>query len=85
MIYRTRRRRAVLTTEHAAASCGVPVLVVAGEAYGPGDELPSGFPAGDLVRRFVNGGNAGAGRWGPRNPETLAAARAFLAADPRGE
>lgn len=82
-IYRSAEGAAVLTTEHAASSYGVPVLVVGGEAYGPGDALPSGFPAGDLVRRFVNGANAGAGRWGPRNPKTLAAARVFLAAKPR--
>lgn len=29
----------VLTTEHAASSYGVPVLVAGGQAYGPGDRL----------------------------------------------
>ena len=30
---------AILTTEHAASSYGMPVLVVGGIAYGPGDQV----------------------------------------------
>lgn len=30
-----------LTTEHAASSYGRPVLVIDGQAYGPGDPVPS--------------------------------------------
>lgn len=82
LVYRAGGRTAVLTTEHAASSYGIPVLVVAGAAYGPGDSLPSGCLAAELVRRFLNGGNAGRGHWGPRNESSLAAARAFLAAEP---
>lgn len=37
---------AALTTEHAASSYGVPVLVVDGVAYGPGDWVPIGDRAG---------------------------------------
>lgn len=41
-----------LTTEHAASSYGVPVLidVASGNAYGPADTLPSGKRAADAVR-----------------------------------
>ena len=31
-----------LTTDHAASSHGIPVLVVNGEAYGPHDSVPIG-------------------------------------------
>jgi len=41
----------MLTTDHAASSYGVPVLVKDGEAYGPADRLPSGELAGLLVKR----------------------------------
>lgn len=40
-------RDAVLTTDHAASSYGQPVLVLNGEAYGRGDELP--LPDDDLT------------------------------------
>lgn len=30
----------ILTDEHSSSSYGVPVALVGGEAYGPGDELP---------------------------------------------
>lgn len=32
----------VLTTEHSASSYGVPVLLIDGEPYGPGDLTPYG-------------------------------------------
>ena len=38
-------RDARITTEHAASSYGMPVLVIDGQAYGPGDILPN--PPGD--------------------------------------
>jgi hypothetical protein len=34
---------ASLTTEHAASSHGIPVLVIEGAAYGAGDILPNGY------------------------------------------
>lgn len=60
----------LLTTEHAASSYGRPVLVLAGQAYGPADPLPSGETAAVYV-----------GRWSldpDRTPEDLALAQAFL-------
>ena len=41
---------ATLTTEHSASSYGQPVLVIEGEAYGPGDVLPNGMVARQWVR-----------------------------------
>jgi hypothetical protein len=60
-----------LTTEHSASSYGVPVLVLDGLAYGPGDVLPSGEQAASLV-----------GRWSllpERTPEELDDASRYLA------
>ncbi len=42
---------AVLTTEHAASSDGLPVLVIAGQPYGAADRLPAGW-------RGLRGGEA---------------------------
>jgi hypothetical protein len=42
-----------LTTDHAASSYGLPVLVCDGEAYGPGDILPSGESAAEWVTRWM--------------------------------
>lgn len=51
-----------LTTAHAASSYGVPVLVIDGEVYGPGDMTPAGVTGAELVttwaRRFANLGKA---------------------------
>jgi len=48
-------RRAWLTTDHAASSYGLPVLVLDDHAYGPADRVDDGSPAGctadDLVRK----------------------------------
>lgn len=41
-----------LTTAHAASSYGVPVLVIDGQAYGPGDMTPAGVTAAELLRQF---------------------------------
>jgi len=41
-----------LTTEHAASSYGMPVLVVDGAAYGPGDLLSDGESASEWVERW---------------------------------
>lgn len=37
-----------MTTEHAASSYGLPVLVIDGQAYGPGDVLCHGRVAADV-------------------------------------
>jgi len=45
-----------LTTEHVASSYGQPVLVLDGQAYGPGDEIPapnSGTWAGSGLRTTI--------------------------------
>ena len=48
-----------LTTNHAASSYGIPVLVDAqNNAYGPGDRLPAGEIARDFVLRVERGGGA---------------------------
>jgi len=39
-----------LTTDHAASSYGLPVLVQNRMAYGPADRLPSGQRAADWAR-----------------------------------
>lgn len=48
------------TTDHAASSYGVPVLVIDGGAYGPSDETPielAGRTCGlGIVRYLVEGG-----------------------------
>ena len=45
-----------LTTSHSASSYGTPVLIDEdGQAYGPGDMLPSGESAADYVRRKMPG------------------------------
>lgn len=59
-----------LTTEHAASSYGLPVLVLSGQAYGPTDLLPSGEAAAVYVGRWSLDSN--------RTPEDLALAQAFL-------
>ena len=39
-----------VTTDHAASSYGQPVLVAPnGTAYGPGDTLPDGRPAAEVI------------------------------------
>lgn len=38
-----------LSTEHAACSYGLPVVVADGQAYGPGDVLPGGKLATEWV------------------------------------
>jgi hypothetical protein len=61
----------LLTTDHAASSYGVPVLLIDGQAYGPGDILPSG----DLAAAYV-------GRWSllpGRTREDLDAVARFMA------
>jgi hypothetical protein len=49
-----------LTTDHAASSYGIPVLVIDGEAYGPADETPmelAGRSSGlGIVRYLVEEG-----------------------------
>ncbi len=51
-----RRRRAYLTTDHAASSYGVPVLLLDGEPLGPGDLAPGTWieppDRGSLTPRF---------------------------------
>jgi hypothetical protein len=42
-----------LTTNHAASSCGRPVLVIDGEAYGPADMTPVGVTAAELVATWA--------------------------------
>ncbi len=61
-----------LTTDHAASSHGIPVLVIGGEAYGPTDDIQCARedgrqymqPAGLLVasRRETLGGRGADGR-----------------------
>lgn len=46
--------RAILTTAHATSSYGMPVLVLDGMAYGPGDTL-DGFPAGAVLVTTIAG------------------------------
>lgn len=38
----------IMTDEHSASSYGIPVALVGGEAYGPGDELPV-WPGDELA------------------------------------
>lgn len=73
--------RRTLTTEHAASSYGIPVLVVGETAYGPGDVLPTGETARAFVGRFLIGSPPQIGRWAARTPEALDAARRFLGMD----
>jgi len=77
-IYHSNHARAVLTTDHAASSYGVPVLVTLGAAYGPADILPSVITAGALVRAFIDNQDPGCGSWGERTDEVLDLARRFL-------
>lgn len=42
-----------LTTAHAASSYGRPVLVIEGEAYGPGDMTPAGVTGVELVNDWA--------------------------------
>lgn len=62
-IYRSVHAEAALSNEAAASSYGQPVLLVEDDPYGPGDTLPSGLPAGDFVRRYLDRGDAGGGEW----------------------
>lgn len=78
LVYVSSHARAVLTTNHGASSYGIPVLVIGREAFGPGDSLPSGLAAGELVRRFLFKESPGPGQWGPRTPEALRAGARFL-------
>lgn len=50
---------AMLTTDHATSSYGQPVLVIAGEAYGPWDYLPNGMVARAWVRMAWDVGTGG--------------------------
>lgn len=43
-----------LTTNHAASSYGMPVLVIEKTAYGPCDRTPNGMSAAQIVRTDVN-------------------------------
>ena len=77
LIYSSQHAKAYLTTEHSASSYGMPVLVVDGQAYRPGNILPSGNFAGDLVMRFQNDDDPGAGQW-HQSKEALDLAELFL-------
>lgn len=44
--------KVLLTTEHAASSYGIPVAVIDGQAYGPGDATPLG-PTREVVARLA--------------------------------
>lgn len=58
----------ILTDEHAAASYGLPVLVVDGIAYGPGDYLPRNIEAANLaVGIGIRGGAKAEGWWTPEH------------------
>jgi hypothetical protein len=61
----TQYEQAELTTDHAASSYGVPVLVVDGVAYGSGDTLPTRFAgaskAAYAVQASVNFGRVASG------------------------
>lgn len=43
----THNNRWTLTTDHAASSYGIPVLLIEGVAYGPADRVP-GLPNADI-------------------------------------
>lgn len=58
-----------LTTNHAASSYGVPVLVWNGTAYGTMDTLPTGEVARDFVVRIERGGGKVAARTEDSAPE----------------
>ncbi len=70
-----------LTTDHAASSYGVPVLLIGDTAYGSADVLPGGMRAGELVGRFLARAAAGPGNF-IETAEGRALARRFLDADP---
>lgn len=78
--------RAWLTTEHSQSCYGLPVLLIScngrEDVLGPGDLLPSGLLAVDLVRAFLAEGNPGGGRWGKRTANTLRLAGAFVRSMP---
>lgn len=42
-----------LTTAHSASSYGIPVLVIDGEVYGPGDMTPAGILGAELVQAWT--------------------------------
>lgn len=42
-----------LTTAHSSSSYGVPVLVIEGEVYGPGDMTPAGVTGAELVTTWA--------------------------------
>lgn len=51
-------RGGVLTTDHASASYGQPVLIVEGVAYGPGDlHVPAGAAHGVISRTNMHPGD----------------------------
>ena len=43
----------ILTTNHSASSYGAPVMVIDGQAYGPGDLTPGGVIAAELLRQWA--------------------------------
>lgn len=61
----TQYEQAELTTDHAASSYGVPVLVIDGAAYGSGDTLPTRFAGASkgayAVQASVNFGRIASG------------------------
>lgn len=42
-----------LSTAHSASSYGIPVLVIDGEVYGPGDMTPAGMTGAELVQAWT--------------------------------
>lgn len=71
-----------LTTDHAASSYGIPVLVTGGDAHGPEDTLPSGILAGDLVADWLSGDDPSFyGEWAARTPAGIDLAHKFLGRD----
>lgn len=42
-----------LTTEHSASSYGIPVALIAGQSYGPGDMLPEPEPGPDWLEEII--------------------------------
>ena len=67
-----------LSDEHPSSRYGIPVLVVAGQAFGPADQLPGGWTAADFVRAFLSQDIKTSGRWSKRTHERVAAAHRFL-------
>lgn len=83
LFYSSPHATAFLSTAHPSSSYGAPVVVLAGQALGPADLLPSGVAAGDFVRAFLAKADPGAGRW-VNFKRAAPLARKFLGQDPRG-